>query len=148
MKKGLSLPLTCTPQELMTAQEPPWLWFTLPELGFPLLTDEYHRPIHPEIEKYMGRYVTTGAVSRRHTLGSWLWRAVHAGVGGRHAPRRQDTQLIVDKGLYARVRADDLLPQFVRTLPVQLTLIKPTTNGYIFSYRTHTFSHPPVFLIE
>jgi len=25
MKNGLSLPLTCTPQELMTAQEPPWL---------------------------------------------------------------------------------------------------------------------------
>ena len=49
---------------------------------------------------------------------------------------------------YARVRASDLLPQLVRTLPVQLTLIKPTTNGYIFSYRTHTFSHPPVLFIE
>jgi len=34
-----------------------------------------------------------------HTLGLWLWRAVHAGVGGRHAPRRRDTRLIVDKGL-------------------------------------------------
>ena len=40
-----------------------------------------------------------GAVPCRHTLGSWLWRAVHAGVGGRHAPRRRDTQLIVDRGL-------------------------------------------------
>jgi len=34
-------------QELNTFQEPPWLWFTLPELGFPLLMDEYRRPIHP-----------------------------------------------------------------------------------------------------
>jgi len=41
MKAGLTLPLTCTAQELMMAQEPPWLWFTLPELGFPMLTDEY-----------------------------------------------------------------------------------------------------------
>ena len=40
-----------------TFQEPPWLWFTLPELGFPLLTDEYRRPIHPQIEEYMQRYV-------------------------------------------------------------------------------------------
>jgi len=39
-------------------QEPPWLWFTLPELRFPLLTDEYRRPIHPEIEEYMRRHVS------------------------------------------------------------------------------------------
>jgi len=39
-------------------QEPPWLWFTLPELGCPLITDEYRRPIHPEIEEYMQRYVS------------------------------------------------------------------------------------------
>ena len=39
-------------------QEPPWLWFTLPELEIPLLTDEYRRPIHPEIEEYMRRYVS------------------------------------------------------------------------------------------
>jgi len=45
-------------QEPNTFQEPPWLWFTLPELGFPLLTDEYHRPIHPEIEEYMRRHVS------------------------------------------------------------------------------------------
>ena len=31
-------------QEPTTYQEPPWLWFTLPELGFPLLTDEFRRP--------------------------------------------------------------------------------------------------------
>jgi len=45
-------------QESTTIQEPPWLWFTLPELGFPLLTDEYRRPIHPEIEEYMRRYIS------------------------------------------------------------------------------------------
>jgi len=41
-----------------TFQEPPWLWFTLPELGFPLLMDEYLRPIYPEIEEYMRRLVS------------------------------------------------------------------------------------------
>ena len=45
-------------QEPNTFQEPPWLWFTLPELRFPLLTDEYRRPIHQEIEEYMQRYVS------------------------------------------------------------------------------------------
>ena len=44
-------------------------------------------------------YEGTGAVPWRHTLGSWLWRAGHAGVGDRHAPRRRDTRLIVDEGL-------------------------------------------------
>jgi len=57
MKGEMSLPLICTAQDLMMAQESPWLWFTLPELGFPMLTDEYRRPIHPEIEEYMRRYV-------------------------------------------------------------------------------------------
>jgi len=45
-------------QESTTIQESPWLWFTLPELGFPLLTDEYCRPIQPEIEEYMRRYIS------------------------------------------------------------------------------------------
>jgi len=45
-------------QESTTIQESPWLWFTLPELGFRLLTDEYRRPIHPEIEEYMRRYIS------------------------------------------------------------------------------------------
>jgi len=58
MKGGMSLPLICTAQELMMAQEPPWLWFTLPEMGFSMLMDEYCRPIHPNIEEYMRRYVT------------------------------------------------------------------------------------------
>ena len=57
-KEGMTLSLTCTAQELMMAQEPPWLWFTLPELGFPMITDEYRRPTHPEVEEYMRRYVT------------------------------------------------------------------------------------------
>ena len=38
-------------QESTTIQESPWFWFTLPELGFPLLSDEYRRPIHPDIEE-------------------------------------------------------------------------------------------------
>jgi len=54
----MALPLACTKQEVMTAQEPTWLWFTLPELGFPMTMDEYQRPIHPEVEDYMRRYVT------------------------------------------------------------------------------------------
>jgi len=45
-------------QESTTIQESPWLWFTLQEIGFPLLTDEYRRPIHPEIEEYMRRYIS------------------------------------------------------------------------------------------
>ena len=45
-------------QESTTIQEPPLRWFTLPELGFPLLTDEYRRPIHPDIEEYMRRYIS------------------------------------------------------------------------------------------
>jgi len=53
-KNGLALPLTLSMQELIMIQE----WFTLPELGFPLLTDEDRRPIHPEIEEYMRRYVS------------------------------------------------------------------------------------------
>ena len=57
-KNGLALPISFSTQELIKTQEPPWLWFTLPELGFPLLTDEYCRPIHPEIEEYMRRYVS------------------------------------------------------------------------------------------
>jgi len=56
-KDGLT-PHYLTKQEPNTFQEPPWLWFTLPELGFPLLTDEYRRPIHPEIEEYMRRHVS------------------------------------------------------------------------------------------
>jgi len=40
------------------AQESPWLGFTLPELGFPMIMDEYRRPIHLKVEEYMRRYVT------------------------------------------------------------------------------------------
>ena len=54
-KDGLT-PHFLPQQKPNTFQEPPWLWF--PELGFPLLTDEYRRPIHPEIEEYMRRHVS------------------------------------------------------------------------------------------
>ena len=57
-REGIAFPLACTEQEVMTAQETPWLWFTLPELGFPMIMDEYESPIHPEVEKYLRRYVT------------------------------------------------------------------------------------------
>jgi len=57
-KMGLALPTHFSTQESIINQEPPWLWFTLPELGFPLLNDEYRRQIHPEIEEYMCRYVS------------------------------------------------------------------------------------------
>jgi len=57
-KMGLALPTNVSTQESIINQEPPWLWFTLPEQGFPLLTDEYRRPIDPEIEEYMRRYVS------------------------------------------------------------------------------------------
>jgi len=40
-KNGIALPINLSTQELITNQEPPWFWFTLPELGFPLLMDEF-----------------------------------------------------------------------------------------------------------
>jgi len=57
-KKGLALPTNSPTQEPIINQEPLWLWFTLPELEFPLLMDPYCIPLHPEIEKYMRRYVS------------------------------------------------------------------------------------------
>jgi len=57
-KKGLALPINFSTQESIINQEQPGLWFTLPELRFPLLTDKYRRPINPEIEKYTRRYVS------------------------------------------------------------------------------------------
>jgi len=57
-KKGLALSTNSPTQEPLISQEPPWLWFTLPELRFPLLTDQYRRPLHPQIEEYMRRYVS------------------------------------------------------------------------------------------
>jgi len=56
----LALPTNFPTQEPSIYQEPPWLWFTLPELGFPLLMDQYRRPLHLEIEEYMRRYVSNG----------------------------------------------------------------------------------------
>jgi len=57
IKDGLT-PHYIPKQEPNIFQEPPWLWFTLPEQRFRLLTDEYRRPIHPEIEEYMRRHVS------------------------------------------------------------------------------------------
>ena len=57
-KNGLALPIKFSMQESIINQEPPCLWFTLPELGFLLLTHEHRRPIHPELEEYMRRYVS------------------------------------------------------------------------------------------
>ena len=59
-KKGLALPTNFPTQEPSIYQEPPWLWFTLLELGSPLLMDQYRRPLHPEIEEYVRRYVSNG----------------------------------------------------------------------------------------
>jgi len=55
---GIAFPLVCIKQEAITAQECPWLWFTFPELGFPMIKEEYHKPIHPEVGHYMRRFVT------------------------------------------------------------------------------------------
>jgi len=59
-KQGLALPTNFPTQEPSIYQEPPWLWFTLPELRFPLLMDQYRRPLHPEKGEYMRRYVSNG----------------------------------------------------------------------------------------
>jgi len=57
-KKGLALSINFPTQELSIYQESPWLWFTLPELGFPLLMVQSRRPLQPKIEEYMRRYVS------------------------------------------------------------------------------------------
>jgi len=59
-KQGPTLPTNSPTQKPNIYQEPPWLWFTLPELGFPLLMDQYCRPLHPEIKAYMRKYVSNG----------------------------------------------------------------------------------------
>jgi len=59
-KAGMVPPLACSERELITAQEPSWLWFTLQELGFPMITDEYRRPRHPEVEEYRDAKICHG----------------------------------------------------------------------------------------
>ena len=51
MEKDIELPLK-KGKERVTAYESPWKWFTASELGFPLLDDNYNRPIHPLVETY------------------------------------------------------------------------------------------------
>ena len=57
-REGIALFLVCTEQGIIAAQEPPWLSFTLPELGFPMITDKYHNLIHPEVANYIPSLVT------------------------------------------------------------------------------------------
>jgi len=59
-KQGPATPTNSLTQEPNTYQKPPWLWFTLPKLEIPLLMDQYRRPLHPEIETYMRKYVSNG----------------------------------------------------------------------------------------
>ena len=51
MEKDIELPLK-EGVEQGTAQESPWKWFTASDLGFPLLDDNYNRPMHPLVEAY------------------------------------------------------------------------------------------------
>ena len=51
MEKDIELPRK-EGVEQVAAQEPPWKWFTASELGFPLLDDNYDRPMHPLVEAY------------------------------------------------------------------------------------------------
>ena len=51
MEKDIELPPK-KGKERVTAYESPWKWFTASELGFPLLDDNYNRPIHPLVETY------------------------------------------------------------------------------------------------
>jgi len=37
----------------LTIPEAPWKYFTSYELGFPLVTDEHERPMHPLVELFM-----------------------------------------------------------------------------------------------
>jgi len=106
-KVGMALPLACAEQELITAQEPPWRWFTLPELGFPMITDEYKNPnpsrggrIH---EKICHRKTRLGNSRRRGLLGHELQRTYNGDegknqvtsthvVGGHPAEQQQERQ--------------------------------------------------------
>ena len=51
MEKDIELPLI-KGADRSTSCEPPWKWFTSSDLGFPLLDDNYNRPIHPLVETY------------------------------------------------------------------------------------------------
>ena len=51
MEKDIELPLK-RGVERATALEAPWKWFTASDLGFPLVDDDYNRPMHPLVESY------------------------------------------------------------------------------------------------
>jgi len=40
-------------KRVLAILEAPWKWFTSYELGFPLLTDEHERPMHPLVEVFV-----------------------------------------------------------------------------------------------
>jgi len=45
--------------------EAPWNWFTSYELGFPLLTDEHERPMHPLVEVFVDEQRLIGLRQRK-----------------------------------------------------------------------------------
>jgi len=51
MEKDIELPLK-RGVERVTSQKPPWKWFTASDLGFPLVDDNYKRPMHLLVEVY------------------------------------------------------------------------------------------------
>ena len=52
MEKDIKLPLK-KGDDRSTFREAPWKWFTMSDLGFPLVDDEYYRPMHPMLEAYI-----------------------------------------------------------------------------------------------
>jgi hypothetical protein len=52
MEKDIELPLKKGVGKV-TALEGPWKWFTSSDLGFPLVDDDYCRPMHPLVETYV-----------------------------------------------------------------------------------------------
>jgi hypothetical protein len=74
--------LTMVPpgQDLDPEISPPWHadWFSSAELGFPLVTDQYHRDAHPLIRQYVCSQIGAGDL----TLGSLL--RFRGGIGNDH----------------------------------------------------------------
>lgn len=52
MEQDIELPLK-KGADKVTARDGPWKWFTPSDLGFPLVDDNYCRPIHPLVETYV-----------------------------------------------------------------------------------------------
>ena len=56
MEKDIELPLK-KGAERATAQEGPWKWFTTSDLGFPLVDDDYNRPMYPLVKSYVSDFL-------------------------------------------------------------------------------------------